>query len=51
MNLFHRPIEERIEPFNLKLLLIPIISGYPYCHTSWKTKLVLKENDEQDHMN
>ena len=33
MNSFHKPIEERIEPYNSKLLLIPTVSGIPYCHT------------------
>ena len=32
MNSFHKPIEERIEPYNSKLLLIPTVSGIPYCH-------------------
>ena len=35
---FHGPIEERIEPYNSKLLLIPTICGSPYYHTSWITK-------------
>ena len=33
MNSFHKPIEERIEPYNSKLLLIPTVNGIPYCHT------------------
>ena len=34
MNPLHKPLEERIEPYNLKLLLIPTISGSPYYRTS-----------------
>ena len=43
MNSFHRPAEERIEPYNSKLLIIPKISRSPYHHTSWETKSVLQE--------
>ena len=50
MNPFHRPIEDRIEPCNSKLLLIPTISGSPYYHTFLKIKSVLKESNEYDHM-
>ena len=31
-----RSIEERIEPYNSKLLLVPTIRGSPYYHASWK---------------
>ena len=41
MNPFYRPIEERIEPYNLNLLLIPTISKSTYYHKSWKAKSVL----------
>ena len=44
MNQFHRPIEERIEPYNSKLLLIPTFRGSPYYHTSGNMKSVLQEN-------
>ena len=47
MNPFHRPIEERIEPYNSNLLLISTVSGSPYCHNSRKTKSVLQEVNEQ----
>ena len=43
------PIEERIEPYNSKLLLIPTNSGSLYYHRSWKTKTVFQENHEEDH--
>ena len=50
MNPFHRSIEERIEPYNPKLLLISTISGSTYYPTSSKTKLLLQEVNEQDRM-
>ena len=50
MNPFLRPIEERTEPFNSKLLLWPTINGSPYCHISWKAKSVLHEVNEQDNI-
>ena len=43
MNLFHRPIEERIEPYNSKLLLMPATNGSPYCHNSSKAKSVMNK--------
>ena len=50
MNQFHRSIEERIEAYNSKLLLIPTIRGSPYYYTSWKINSVLKENNKHYHM-
>ena len=47
-----RPIKERIEPHNLKLLLIPTISRSPLPPNLLKNKIsfaVLEENNEQDH--
>ena len=38
MNPFHRPIEERIEAYNSKLLIMPATNGSPYCHNSSKAK-------------
>ena len=34
--LSHSSVEERIEPYNSKLLVIPTIRGSPYYHTSWE---------------
>ena len=50
MNPFHRPMEERKEPYNSKLLVIPTVSGSPYYHNSRKAKSVLSEVNEQDRM-
>ena len=50
MNPFHRSIEEWIEPYDSKLLLIPTISGSPYYHNSKKRKSVLWKVNEQDDM-
>ena len=41
MNPFHKPIEEKIEPYNSKLLLIPTIKECPYYHTSGKINIIL----------
>ena len=54
MNPFHRPMEERIESYNSKLLLIPKLAGL-LTITKQKTKIrktkpVLQEKNEHDHM-
>ena len=43
INQFHSSVEERMEPFNSKLLLIPKIRESPYYHTSWKIKQFCKK--------
>ena len=48
MTPLHRPIEERIKSYNSMLLLIPIISASPCFHTSWKTRSVSQENNDQE---
>ena len=40
MNLFHRSIEERIEPYNSDLLLMLTINGYPNCLCSLKKSVL-----------